>query len=219
MIMIRSLQRVSSLIFLTIGLHSIISTNAYHTLNINSRKSSTIRNDSSPLLMKPKSSNLNLSRKRLFQKTAIAWSMYITSTTGFAPQGQAFEGGVGGLGKTKPNTGVVFFNDNSANMGDNDSSFTYELLAPDGTPVLVSFFAPWPLLKSSSSIESRAVSSPDSAFVLVAPFEDGESEKKEGTILLKKGFFMKYVFGLTGKYGMYHLLFFIFFIFLSIHVS
>eukprot|EP00956_Cyclotella_meneghiniana_P022775 scaffold43433_cov74-Cyclotella_meneghiniana.AAC.9 len=82
----------------------------------------------------------------------------------------AFDGGVGGLGKTRPVTGVVF-RDPEAATGTSSSG---ELLAPDGTPVLLSFSAPWPLLKSAAGIEARDIAGGfESAFVQVAEMQKG----------------------------------------------
>lgn len=59
----------------------------------------------------------------------------------------AFDGGVGGLGKTRPVTGVVFRDPEAASGAGSTSSsgddVTNELLAPDGTPAFVTFAAPW----------------------------------------------------------------------------
>lgn len=58
----------------------------------------------------------------------------------------AFDGGVGGLGKTRPVTGVVFRDPEAAagaGASLNGDDVTNELLAPDGTPAFVTFTAPW----------------------------------------------------------------------------
>lgn len=118
-----------------------------------------------------------------------------------ATDANAFDGGVGGLGKTKPFTGVVFRDpDALQSSGRDKSSFTNELLTPDGTtPVIISFEAPWPLLRTSSSIESRALSDPDSAFVLVAKAPAGIKPTEN----LIDSFFFENVFSSNGKYGAY----------------
>ena len=120
-----------------------------------------------------------------------------------ASSSQAFEGGVGGLGKTKPSTGVVFRDTDASQsaFSTNESDFRNELVAPDGSPVLVSFEAPWPLLRSSSSIESRAISTPDSAFVLVAPFTSKNTNTKGEETFFTKTFFLENIFGSSGKFG------------------
>eukprot|EP00580_Thalassiosira_gravida_P005916 CAMPEP_0201652708 /NCGR_PEP_ID=MMETSP0493-20130528/44616_1 /ASSEMBLY_ACC=CAM_ASM_000838 /TAXON_ID=420259 /ORGANISM="Thalassiosira gravida, Strain GMp14c1" /LENGTH=105 /DNA_ID=CAMNT_0048129233 /DNA_START=255 /DNA_END=572 /DNA_ORIENTATION=- len=68
-----------------------------------------------------------------------------------------FDGGVGGLGKTRPQTGVVFRDPEAAAETTQSSSgdVNYELISPDGTPVFLSFSAPWPLLKSTVGIGFR----------------------------------------------------------------
>jgi hypothetical protein len=108
-----------------------------------------------------------------------------------------------GLGKTKPNTGVVFAN--PENNIDNTSSistpgdYNAELLSPDGTtPAFLSFYAPWPMLRGSSGIESRDLANSESAFVQVVPIVEGKTASN-----LPKSFFVNSIFGQSGKYGMY----------------
>jgi len=117
----------------------------------------------------------------------------------------AFDGGVGGLGKTKPETGVVFYDpDASPSDNMNKDIFTNELVTPNGTPVLVSFQAPWPLLKTSTSIESRSISNPDSSFVQVADLSNGKTSlllNEKG--IINKSFFIDTIFGQQGKFGAY----------------
>lgn len=120
-----------------------------------------------------------------------------------ADPSNAFEGGVGGLGKTKPNTGVQFANpdlipDVATKLSTTSipGDYNAELLAPDGTPVFLSFYAAWPMLKSQG-IESRDLANAEAAFVQVAPKPDNYS----GT--LQKKFFIDTIFGPTGKFGAY----------------
>lgn len=113
----------------------------------------------------------------------------------------AFEGGVGGLGKTKPQTGVVFTNPDLEDIATVTipGDYNAELLAPDGeTPVFLSFYAQWPMLKSAG-IESRDLANAESSFVQVAPYPSGYSAGDS----LKKSFFVESIFGQTGKYGAY----------------
>lgn len=116
----------------------------------------------------------------------------------------AFDGGVGGLGKTKPETGVVFYDpDASPSDNMNKDIFTNELVTPNGTPVLVSFQAPWPLLKTSTSIESRSISNPDSSFVQVADLSNGKRSLLNEKGIINKSFFIDTIFGQQGKFGAY----------------
>lgn len=115
----------------------------------------------------------------------------------------AFDGGVGGLGKTKPETGIRFRN---ADLSTDASSatglandLTNELLAPDGTAAIVSFDAPWPVLKSSTGVESRDLQNPEAAFLQVAEAPKGVTNPAE----LKKEFFIDTILGGKGKYGAY----------------
>ncbi|KAL3764084.1 hypothetical protein ACHAWU_003896 [Discostella pseudostelligera] len=114
----------------------------------------------------------------------------------------AFDGGVGGLGKTRPQTGVVFRDPEEAAAMTTQSKIgnvNYELLAPDGSPVFLSFFAPWPLSKSAAGIESRDISGGyESTFVQVAELPKGVSLDN-----VKPAIISQTVFGSTGKFGMY----------------
>ena len=148
----------------------------------------------------------SLSRRKLLLSPSIILPSLLLGTSQplLQPSSSlAFDGGVGGLGKTKPSTGVVFRDPDASQsaFSTSESDFSNELIAPDGTPVLVSFDAPWPLLRSSSSIESRAISAPDSAFVLVAPFTSSSISTKGDDKVFKKSFFIDNVFGSAGKYG------------------
>lgn len=111
----------------------------------------------------------------------------------------AFDGGVGGLGKTKPQTNVVFANPEMIEADINTpGDYNAELIAPDGTLIFLSFYAPWPMLKSQG-IESRDLANGESSFVQVA---NVPKNNVPGTALSKQ-FFVDSVFGSTGKYGMY----------------
>lgn len=71
-------------------------------------------------------------------------------------------------------------------------------LVVDGgkTPVLVSYNSPWPILDTTSGMETRNLKEPESAFVKVA--DGGAANKK-----LSKDFFAETVFSSEGKYGAY----------------
>ena len=139
--------------------------------------------------------------RRAFIKSGAAAASTIAALSKPTPS-LAFDGGVGGLGKTKPETGIVFRNtdlntDASSAAGTADD-LTNELLAPDGSPVIVSFDAPWPVLKSSTGVESRDLQNPEAAFLQVAEAPRGAKAAE-----LKKEFFFETVFGSKGKYGAY----------------
>lgn len=85
----------------------------------------------------------------------------------------------------------------------NKDIFTNELVTPNGTPVLVSFQAPWPLLKTSTSIESRSISNPDSSFVQVADMSNGKTSLLNEKGIINKSFFIDTIFGQQGKFGAY----------------
>ena len=68
-----------------------------------------------------------------------------------------------------------------------------------GTAAIVSFDAPWPVLKSSTGVESRDLQNPEAAFLQVAEAPRGATNPEE----LKKEFFIDAILGSKGKYGAY----------------
>ncbi len=110
-----------------------------------------------------------------------------------------FDGGVGGLGKTKPETGVEFFDETAAPIQSDQGLVAAEIRGKDGSPILVSFESPWPLLPTSGTLETRDIRSVESAFVQVLSC-DGKKwkDKKQFQALL-----MDSVFGAQGKFGAY----------------
>mmetsp|Transcript_20676 Transcript_20676/g.32355 ORF Transcript_20676/g.32355 Transcript_20676/m.32355 type:complete len:265 (-) Transcript_20676:1246-2040(-) len=127
------------------------------------------------------------------------FSSLVAASSLLVPVGSsAFDGGVGGLGKTRPQAGVVFRDEEAAASTTQSSSggVAYELLAPDGSPAVVSFNAPWPLLQTAAGIESRDVRGGfESAFVQVTELQKGSEIKPS---LLKEA-----IFSSKGKFGMY----------------
>lgn len=113
---------------------------------------------------------------------------------------QAFDGGVGGLGKTKPETGVQFFSDVSAPVQNSAGIVTAELNV-NNQPVLVSFQTPWPLLPSTSGLEARDLQNAESAFVQVVS-DNVPSERPLSKSSMKK-LLLTSVFAQQGKYGAY----------------
>lgn len=89
----------------------------------------------------PTSSSSDVVTRAQFTSAFVAGAL----STLFIPQANAFDGGVGGLGKTRPQTGVVFRDpeDASSSATASGDDVTYELLAPDGTPTFLTFSAPW----------------------------------------------------------------------------
>jgi len=113
-----------------------------------------------------------------------------------------FDGGVGGLGKTRPQTGVVFRDPEAAAETTQSSSgdVNYELIAPDGTPVFLSFSAPYPLLKSAAGIEARDVAGGfESSYVQVVELPNGVNSVDK----IKPALLSENIFGSSGKFGMY----------------
>lgn len=112
----------------------------------------------------------------------------------------AFDGGVGGLGKTKPETGVQFFSDVSAPVQNSAGIVTAELNV-NNQPVLVNFQTPWPLLPSTSGLEARDLQNAESAFVQVVS-DNVPSERPLSKSSMKK-LLLASVFAQQGKYGAY----------------
>ncbi|KAL7466079.1 hypothetical protein ACHAXS_010418 [Conticribra weissflogii] len=80
-----------------------------------------------------------------FVSECIRRSLAALTPIGILPQANAFDGGVGGLGKKRPETGVVFRDPDAVSSASSSSSddVTNELLSPDGTPAFVTFSSPW----------------------------------------------------------------------------
>jgi hypothetical protein len=111
---------------------------------------------------------------------------------------QAFDGGVGGLGKTRPVTGVVFRDADAVAASSSGDDKTNELLAPDGSPAFVTFQAPWPLLKSAAGIEARDIAGGfESSYVQVAELPKGITNMDQ----VKPAFLSQEIFGSSGKFG------------------
>ena len=87
-----------------------------------------------------------------------------------------FDGGVGGLGKTKPETGVEFFDETAAPIQSDQGLVAAEIRGKDGSPILVSFESPWPLLPTSGTLETRDVN---------ARFVNGKPEAIESIYIMK----------------------------------
>ena len=120
-----------------------------------------------------------------------------------AAQVKAFDGGVGGLGKTKPVTGVELFDDTSTPIQNDKGIVSSEIKGMDGSPILVSFQTPWPLLPTSGALEARDIRSTESAFVQVTSLSATGTgtkwkDKKQFQYLL-----MDSVFAAKGKFGAY----------------
>lgn len=143
------------------------------------------------------SNNNNAVNKRTSRADFVSSVVFTASSLLVPFSCNAFDGGVGGLGKTRPETGVVFRDEEAAASTTQSSSgdVTYELLAPDGSPAFVTFNSPWPLLQTAAGIECRDISGGfESAFVQVAELKKDTNEIK----LLQEA-----IFGSKGKFGMY----------------
>lgn len=110
----------------------------------------------------------------------------------------AFEGGVGGLGKTKPTTGVTLFEENSTPIQNDKGIVSAEIRSTTGRPILVQFQTPWPLLPTTSGLEARDLRSSESAFVQLVPAVTDWKNRKLFQQLL-----MTSVLASQGKFGAY----------------
>jgi hypothetical protein len=103
-------------------------------------------------------------RSPLLLTTTVTAGVTVTVSAKFVPA-VAFEGGVGGLGKTKPETGVKLLEGLTSIQ--NAAGIVSAELIVNGSPVRVEFTAPWPLLVGSSGLEARDLQTSESAFVQV----------------------------------------------------
>lgn len=116
---------------------------------------------------------------------------------------KAFDGGVGGLGKTKPETGVELFDETSAPIQNDKGIVSSEIKGIDGSPILVSFQTPWPLLPTSGALEARDIRSTESAFVQVTSLSSVNNGSKWNEKKQFQNILMGSVFASTGKFGAY----------------
>jgi hypothetical protein len=139
----------------------------------------------------------------LSSASSVVATSVLVGTTNSHPS-WAFEGGVGGLGKTKPTTGVQFFDTTgySAPLQNSQGIVTAEIKSLDLTsdrPILVQFQTPWPLLPTTSGLEARDLQSSESAFIQVVPAVPGwDNNNKVFLKLLEET-----VLASQGKYGAY----------------
>jgi hypothetical protein len=115
-----------------------------------------------------------------------------------------FEGGIGGLGKTKPQTGVVLWDAESTPPSQSDDGTVSAELNVSNRAVLVSFQSPWPL---TGTVETRNMGTGESAFVQVV------GDRNEAVILARnnprngkeamKELLLDSVLAQQGKFGAY----------------
>lgn len=113
---------------------------------------------------------ISIGRRRSLQVPVVLLAGTFVTTTTPPPVQALFDGGIGGLGKTRPETGVVFVDTDAATLEQTGSGIvSAELLvdATAGTVALVSFQSPWPLLGTSSGLETRDLVTTDAAFCQV----------------------------------------------------
>ena len=119
-------------------------------------------------------------------------------TFGVSTDAVAFDGGVGGLGKTKPVTGVELFEETSTPIQNKQGIISAEIKSAKGKPVLIEFQTPFPLLPTTSGLEARDLQSSESAFVqVVNAVTDWENPKVFKQLLIDS------VLASQGKFGPY----------------
>jgi hypothetical protein len=121
----------------------------------------------------------------------------------------AFDGGVGGLGKTKPMTGVKLFEESSTPIQNAAGVLSAEITSRKGKPILVEFQTPWPLLQSSSGLEARDLRNSESAFLQVIPLVGSSSSSSSSSNgdwknpKVLKALLIESVLASQGKFGAY----------------
>jgi len=138
--------------------------------------------------------------KRSFLLRSLVASLLTTTTTTLLlpTTTLAFEGGVGGLGKTKPQTGVILFEENSTPIQNERGIVSAEIQSTSGKPILIEFQTPWPLLPTTSGLEARNLRTSDSAFIQLVPTISGWENRKVFEKIL-----MDTVLASQGKFGAY----------------
>lgn len=171
---------------------------AFHSRQFASRKAPISKRCSTLLALMTSSESNNLSSDThtrssqsrfhfLVQSTVFSGALVVPTLPAFA-----FDGGVGGLGKTKPDTGIVFWGESMPLQ--NQQGIVSAELNVGGDVVLVEFTTPWPLLPTTSGLEARNLQSSESAFVSILP-NTGSSDKQLKQAVLDT------ILGSQGKFG------------------
>jgi hypothetical protein len=113
-----------------------------------------------------------------------------------------FEGGIGGLGKTKPQTGAILWDPESTPFQSDTGTVSAELNVANRA-VLVSFQSPWPL---TGAVETRNIGTGESAFVQVVEATSARNNPKNGKEAMKQ-LLLDSVLAQQGKFGAYGSLF------------
>lgn len=153
------------------------------------------------LQLPPTGTTASTTRRKFLWGTGAAAAAVATttSTVGGVPTcAQAFDGGVGGLGKTKPETGVTLW-EGSAPIQNQKGIVSAELVSFNGNPLLVEFQTPWPLLATTSGLEARDLQQPESAFVQVIHPSSSSNSQSNPKALIQ--LFIEEILGSKGKYG------------------
>ena len=152
---------------------------------------------------------MSLPRRALFRTTATWTAAAAAAAVSTAvPANALFDGGIGGLGKTRPETGVIYVNpDDGAATQTSAGLVSAELVVEPsrGTTALVSFTAPWPLLSTSTGLEVRDLATSDAAFCQITDttpaLRQATTPKQAATALSQ--ILQTSVLAPQGKFGMY----------------
>ena len=148
----------------------------------------------------PPSAALSATRRRFLLTGGTTTTVAII----LVPPVQAFDGGVGGLGKTRPETGVVLVGPPTQTSSGLVSA---ELLLDErtGNVALVSFQTPWPLLTTSTGLEARDLATSDAAFCHVVPgtLGGGAGGAPKAAAKGLQQVLQTTVLATQGKFGMY----------------
>lgn len=147
-----------------------------------------------------------MTRRAAFLSSIAAASLYTTLELMISPA-SAFEGGIGGLGKTKPETGVRFLGE-SLPLQNAEGLVSAELDVGDATrgqrnPVRVVFTAPWPLLSSTSGLEARDLQHGESAFIQVVQASNKQLFEPQPSASAVRELLQASVLSQQGKFGAY----------------
>lgn len=136
-------------------------------------------------------------RRRFLACTAVTPVFLLQSSPQIT---NAFEGGVGGLGKTKPETGVEFL---SPPFQSKEGWVSAEVLAGSSSPLLIEFLSPsLPLLPTSAGLEVRQLPDPESAYCHIindSRYPQQRRMTKQDVVQLLE----QHILSRTGKFGAY----------------
>ena len=135
-----------------------------------------VGDDKSVLASTGEPCNTSAMSRQDFFKTTMAAGLFSNFNLNPLPA-LAFEGGIGGLGKTKPETGVEFFSADEKLITQGKNGIVSAEIAVHQQPLLVSFYAPpaWPLSGTAAGLEARDLAQPEATYVHVVTTDNTNS--------------------------------------------